>query len=306
MKPLSQKTLAKKYTELGLPKDKTDLLHDYFLACANLYGVISVREAWEVFREYEGVGYVRKSQFSTFAGIAQREPGHPYSILEVDEVFSAEKNDPLNRLIVNNRLIGYGYGRFVCLYSMLDCRLDKPFYLPPDKKSFLINTTDQFWLSPEARKMQLFLGNLRTDGQFRNFEGEPFGEILDIEGHPVAGKRLSDFVFYTRSDEFDIDYEKKESRKEQLRKEYAKTALDKILDRLFLGLHTNIYFPERSAAEIVRSYINILYKDYGVSLTDNQLETFLQLYFELNNHSHLWLNAGWTPSDLAFYTRFPR
>ena len=52
MKPLSPKTLAKKYAELGLSQDKIDLLHDYFLCFSNLYGVISVEEAWNVFRVF--------------------------------------------------------------------------------------------------------------------------------------------------------------------------------------------------------------------------------------------------------------
>ena len=37
MKPLSPKSLEKKYAELGLSKAKNDLLHKYFLCFANLY-----------------------------------------------------------------------------------------------------------------------------------------------------------------------------------------------------------------------------------------------------------------------------
>ena len=91
LKPLSKKTLEKKYAELGLPKEKTDLLHTYFFCFAHLYGVISVREAWDVFRHYEGVGVVRRKDFAAFSGIVQREPDHPYSILELKEVYRGEE-----------------------------------------------------------------------------------------------------------------------------------------------------------------------------------------------------------------------
>lgn len=40
MKPLSPKTLERKYAELGLSKAKIDLLRNYFLCFANLYGIL--------------------------------------------------------------------------------------------------------------------------------------------------------------------------------------------------------------------------------------------------------------------------
>ena len=121
MKPLSSKTLEKKYAELGLSAEETDLLHKYFHCFANLYGVISVRDAWDVFRHYEGIGTIRRKDFATFSGIVQREAGHPYSILELKEAYCAEASDsPLDRLIVNNRLIGHGYGKYTLLYNTVD------------------------------------------------------------------------------------------------------------------------------------------------------------------------------------------
>ena len=89
MKPLSPKSLEKKYAELGLPKAKTDLLHDYFLCFANLYGMLEVREAWNVFKHYEG-NRIRKKDFIAFSGIVQREPDLPYTILELNEVYADE------------------------------------------------------------------------------------------------------------------------------------------------------------------------------------------------------------------------
>ena len=106
MKPLSPKTLERKYAELGLSKAKIDLLRNYFLCFANLYGILEVREAWDVFKHYEG-NKIRKKDFIAFSGIVQREPDLPFSVLELNEVFTDEPaGKPDMRLIVNNDLIG--------------------------------------------------------------------------------------------------------------------------------------------------------------------------------------------------------
>ena len=41
------------------------LLHDYFLCFANLYGMLEVREAWNVFKHFEG-NKIRKKDFRGF------------------------------------------------------------------------------------------------------------------------------------------------------------------------------------------------------------------------------------------------
>ena len=75
MKPLSPKTLEKKYAELGLPQEKLSLLHDYYRSFANLYGVITVREAWDVFRYYEGLCTIHKKDLSLFPASCRERQG---------------------------------------------------------------------------------------------------------------------------------------------------------------------------------------------------------------------------------------
>ena len=130
MKPLSPKSLEKKYAELGLSKAKTDLLHNYFLCFANLYGILEVREAWDIFKYYEG-NKIRKKDFITFSGIVQREPDLPYTILELNEVYTGEPAGMSDmRLIVNNDLIGLGYGKFARIYHLVDLAADMELYIP--------------------------------------------------------------------------------------------------------------------------------------------------------------------------------
>lgn len=299
MKPLSPKTLEKKYAELGLSQDKIDLLHDYFLCFSNLYGVISVEEAWNVFREYEVLQLLHKKDFVAFSGIVQREPGHPYSVLELKEVYSGETTaDPAKRLIVNNRLIGTGYQKYALLYNTVDLQMNKPYYLPAEKASFLANVEDRFFLSPDGKQMVHFLGGLKTDGRYRDLDGKPRGEILDLDGNPAAGKRLSDFICYTQDEQFDIDYAKSEARKEKLRQEYRTTALDKVLYYIFRDIQTGGNLPNESPAETMQFLADFLSQELGVEFTRARMEQFCELYTNLNNHSHLWLNCGWRPDEL--------
>ena len=262
MKPLSPKSLEKKYAELGLPKAKTDLLHDYFLCFANLYGMLEVREAWNVFKHFEG-NKIRKKDFIAFSGIVQREPDLPYTILELNEVYADEPAGMSDmRLIVNNDLIGLGYRKYVRIYHLADSSADKP-----------------------------------TDGVFKNYDGKPKGEILDIDGNPVKGKYLSDFVFYTHDEQFVIDYYKSEAKKEALRRLYKKTALKKVQDYIRMDIQIGDH-NSNGIWDDLRYTLNYLGNDLGVVLTEKQIEQFVELYTNLNNHSHLWQNCGWKPHDL--------
>ncbi|MCR5653676.1 MAG: hypothetical protein K6F88_07720 [Ruminococcus sp.] len=299
MKPLSSKTLEKKYAELGLSKEKLSLLHDYYNCFANLYGVIMIREAWDIFRHYEGVGLVRKKDFVAFSGIVQREAGHLYSVLELKDVYSDETtDDPAFRLIVHNDLIGHGYGKYSLLYNTVEGQSDKPYYLPDDKREFLSFKEDQFYLSAFGKRMVQFLNKLKSNGKFKNYHGEIKGEILDINGNHVKGKHLSDFVFYTQDEQFDIDYHKSEAQKERLRQEYKTSALEKIMERIRLEIQTGGYFSS-SPVETIQFLTEYMDRELGVELTLEQLKNFINLHTSLNNNSHLWLNCGWRPFDMS-------
>ena len=104
--------------------------------------MLEVREAWNVFKHYEG-NRIRKKDFIAFSGIVQREPDLPYSILELNEVYAGEPAGRSDmRLIVNNDLIGLGYGKFSHIYHLADLSADKPLWLPGNKEELLSFTTD--------------------------------------------------------------------------------------------------------------------------------------------------------------------
>ncbi|MBR2742145.1 MAG: hypothetical protein IKD89_00985 [Clostridia bacterium] len=300
MKPFAPKTIEKKYASLGLSKETIDLLHAYYLCFANLYGVISVGDAWNVFKHYEGSKLLRKKDFIAASGIVQREADHPYTVLELKQAYKGETtDDPAERLIVNNRLIGTGLRKYVLLYNTEDMQGNKPYYLPAEKAMLMAFVEDRFFLSEEGKQMVRFLGGLKTGGKYKTYDGVPRGDILDTDGNPAGGRRLSDFVFYTQEEQFEIGFVKSDAKKEKLRQEYKKTALDKMLDLIFIEIQTGGYRPEKGMGNTLKLLFEFLDRELGADLTRAQYERFLKLYTDLNNHSNLWLNCGWQPVELG-------
>ena len=135
-KPLSPKTLEKRYAELGLSDEKLQLLHTFFRCASNFYGVLPVSDAWQIFKHYEGLR-VHKKDFVAFSGVAQRDASLPYAIYELRELYSDEPGgDPLDRTIVNKDMVMHGYYRFLHVYNTLENQRCQSF-LVPDQEIFL-------------------------------------------------------------------------------------------------------------------------------------------------------------------------
>ena len=296
LKPLSQKTLEKKYAELGLSQNKIDLLHQYFLCFSNLYGVLPIRDAWEIFKHYEGIA-VHKKDFVAFSGIVQREGKLPYSIYEQNEIYSEENADPLYRMIVNNKLVLSGYNKFIYIYATVDRQGDKPYYIP-EKKIFESFTEDRFYLTPHGNDMKSFIGNLKTTGVSKEYDGKSNGELTDLSGFPVKGKCLAECIFYTQNEKFELEYFKSESKKQKLLETFNIPASEKILQRIEEYIMTGGVFEKESPAQEMEFLVDFLNEDFGVELSEMQFERFSELFMGLNNKSNLWLNCGWSPDEL--------
>ena len=134
VKPLSEKALARKYAETGWSADKLAFLHDFFLAAANLYGMCTVQDLWDIYRflgEHVQLPKVQRKDMIIFSGIVRRD-NVPYAVYEIDEIYADEERKDLERMIVHKDLISTGYYRFADVYRLNDVQLNKPFYVPDD------------------------------------------------------------------------------------------------------------------------------------------------------------------------------
>ena len=118
-KPLSEKSLKRLYTQAGLSAEACDFLHSLFAACANLYGAIALRDVWSVYRELKSEApRIRRQDLVAFSTIVRREV-QPYRVYEIEELYTEEPHNNLDRHIVSKELIGTGYGKMSSFYVLM-------------------------------------------------------------------------------------------------------------------------------------------------------------------------------------------
>ena len=77
------------YKESGLSNEKIEFLGKLFDGAAALYGIITLKDLWNVYKEYaEKVPAIRlhRKDIIAFSSIARREE-HYYYIYEIDELY---------------------------------------------------------------------------------------------------------------------------------------------------------------------------------------------------------------------------
>ncbi len=98
---------------------------------SNLYGTIQLRGAWDIFCELEPAykNAIRRKDFLAFSDILRAED-LPYYILKLDELYEAEPiAKPLDRFIVNKKLIRRGMARFDSFYDLVDVQGNKDYLI---------------------------------------------------------------------------------------------------------------------------------------------------------------------------------
>lgn len=294
-KPLSEKSIARLYAEAGLQEEQIAFLHTFCLACANLYGVISAEEAWDVYRELSAkTQTVRLHRRELYAalGILRREE-LPYYVFEVDEVYSGDARRDGLRLIVYRELVGFGYGKFFKLYVVDENTAGKPFYVPENLLSYTV--------LPESEQEQAllrFLNGLRsTRSQYTN----PLGKIRTC---PYKGKYLHEFAYISERASFELDWlngriEGRKGNPKRAAELEAKlksvTAARYLVEELKWGNNLG----HIKVADQIKYFFNDL-TAMGVVLSgQKQEEALLHAIFEMCTNQHLWCNRGWTPKGLS-------
>ena len=109
-KPLSEKSLNRLYMQAGLSTETCAFLHSLFAACANLYGTIALSDVWSVYQELKSdVPRIHRRDLIAFSSIVRREV-QPYWVYEIEELYTEEPHNDLDRHIVSKEVIGAGYG----------------------------------------------------------------------------------------------------------------------------------------------------------------------------------------------------
>ena len=98
-----RRRLNKMYRAAGLPDRKSYLLRSCFYAMANLYGTISLAEAWTLIHSYHPRGAITES--SSGRSPSWRAGDEAYDIMGLDECFADEPlHTPQERSIISDIL----------------------------------------------------------------------------------------------------------------------------------------------------------------------------------------------------------
>ena len=144
-KPLSEKSLKRLYTQAGLSAEACDFLHSLFAACANLYGAIALRDVWSVYQELKSEApRIRRQDLVAFSAIVRREV-QPYQVYEIEELYTEEPHNDLDRHIVSKELIGTGYGKMFSFYVLMDGLGDHPYCVPDNFLSYAHRQRKNHW-----------------------------------------------------------------------------------------------------------------------------------------------------------------
>lgn len=294
-KPLSEKSLCRLYAEAGLNEGQIRFLHDFFAACANLYGVITAEDAWDVYRELstkaETPKLHRRDMYAAL-GILRREPVS-YYVFEADEVYTEEPRADKLRIVVLREIVPQRYGRFWDLYHILEASCGKPFFVPVNFLEYVTMPE-----SKDEQELLALLGNLKATRS----------EYKDECGHThlckYQGKYLKDFSFIGADEEFELSrlrgelegFKGNQKKAEEYEKEINSITADRYLVTGLKWRNSIGYF---SPAKSIEYFFDSL-TEMGVVLpSEKQADKLLSVINSMNNNQHLWCNHGWTPNELS-------
>ena len=135
-KPLSEKSLNRLYMQAGLSTETCAFLHPLFAACANLYGTIAPS------RCMVGLSGAKKRcaadsstrPYCLFRNCPSRSAA--YRVYEIEELYTEEPHNDLDRHIVSKELIGTGYGKMFSFYALMEGLGDHPYCVPANFLSY--------------------------------------------------------------------------------------------------------------------------------------------------------------------------
>lgn len=161
------------YREIPLKDTTSRTLRKYFDAMANLYGVITLKKAYEIISS-QSPKLVTESEFLAFAEIARHECGY-YHILGRDELFiDGKKGSLFDHEIIDCMLIGDDIDLYI---ETKLCQSGKEFYIPNKKELLLYADVSYSEETEETTALKTFINN-----KFNLTEREAFNvfyEILD-------------------------------------------------------------------------------------------------------------------------------
>lgn len=166
-----RRTLNRMYREIPMKDTTSRILRKYFTAMANLYGIIPLREAYEIAKHFSPRSF-SEEEFFAFARIAAHEDNN-HEILGEEALYTdGQPTAFADYEIVNLDLLEDIASEEMAYYKVKERQHGKDYYIPPTKEELLAYTDDGYVaVTPEYTAFKHFL---RT-------HYEPDEELFDID-----------------------------------------------------------------------------------------------------------------------------
>ncbi|MEE3421034.1 MAG: hypothetical protein VZR02_08065 [Lachnospiraceae bacterium] len=294
-KPLSRKTMIKRFEEIGLDEEETRFLHEFCLAASHLYGAVNAKNLWRVYEKLsrkKEVVPLTQDNLNDGLELMRRETLR-YYIFEADEVFNGETEDPEKRILVSRDLIGHGTGRLDQLYRLFENTEYVGFYVPA---TFMDHREDR--LGMEEGALVEFLSSLVSES----------ARCMDENGHLCEnknrGKKLSEFSFSMSGVRTMTGAEKDlygHARGNIARHPFGlEEELREIsaARRIVYSLKYETRMGDIPLTDVIQILISELDETLGVRLNDEQYMVVVTLAHEVITRTHLWCKSGWSMKAL--------
>ena len=169
------------YFDAGFTKDEVELLHAYFNAFSNLYGKVSLRNAFEIINEQNDNRF-SKIKFLAFLKLNEKEKNFYHIVSRCEFYDDAPDEDPFDDDIVNEAIVCIDEDDY---YSIDEQQMGKPLCVLP-KESLLKYADDSYREdTPATEALERYI--------------EEYAEIIQpTRGHHcvnTARDVVDDFVF---------------------------------------------------------------------------------------------------------------
>lgn len=294
-KPLSKKTIDKMYLDSGLTEEKITFLRRLFDGAAALYGVITLDNLLNVYREYASkipAVRIHRKDIYNFSSIARREV-HDYYVYEVDELYKEEQREDKYRYIIFHEIMDFIPND--AFYKIEELANKHSFYVPDNLLSLKGHVK-----SEAEDKLYNYIENIKANSpvlrnRFLKEKTKP---------SPHQGKKLKDFTFLSDNEQFQLDWESgkieggpKKPQEHKLKK-FWNFLGGSMAEKLFRIIRFNLFSGRLSLTYIINIVMGSL-EEAGVVMSEKEFKKFISLLQEFNNNSHLYINRGWTPKELS-------
>ena len=298
-KPLSENSLKKLYASIGVSEQAIKDISDFFDVCSQLYGCISLGNAWDIYKtlmQEQGVTRIHRKDLYRYAEIAKRDI-KSYRIYDDTEIWTNGDGSESWKMLINNDYIGAAAGlrKFFSFYMLYEAQMNKSFYIPDDFLHYLERP-----MIEEEKQLLKYLECLKVTAT----EAKVGKKTFKCEHQ---GQYLKDFKFYNVDEKFEIKYFSGQIEGKDVRKTSDRMMLEYIEKKVCDNEALKIIRILRDSSDkgFKRGQVLNPFQDMfdelnevGVQLTFNQLNQLIKLSQNFVNKFNHRTNRGWAPEEM--------